>query len=85
MRTRSSIPWRIKSKKRKLKLSFGRNSELVAKSSIERSLMELGRIIPGCIADSNNPETLFQGIANYIYLLETKVNALRYLSLSYGV
>ncbi|KAI5348956.1 hypothetical protein PRUPE_1G097700 [Prunus persica] len=83
MRTRSSI-WRVGSKKRKLRLSLIGNSK-AAKSSIERKLMQLQKLIPGCIINSSNPETMFQEIANYIFLLEAKVNILRLLATSYGV
>ncbi|PQP96154.1 hypothetical protein Pyn_18329 [Prunus yedoensis var. nudiflora] len=83
MRTRSSI-WRVGSKKRKLRLSLIRNSK-DAKSSIERKLMQLQKLIPGCIINISNPETTFQEIANYVFLLEAKVNILRLLATSYGV
>ncbi|KAB2625983.1 hypothetical protein D8674_017643 [Pyrus ussuriensis x Pyrus communis] len=85
MRTRSSrIPWRVGSKKRKLRLSLVRSSK-AAKSSVERSLLELQTIIPGCGAINRKPEIMFKEIFNYICLLEAKVDILRILASSFGV
>ncbi|KAG2692204.1 hypothetical protein I3843_08G041200 [Carya illinoinensis] len=71
-------------RKKKLRLSFVESSKLTTvKSSVQRKLKQLQRIIPGCL--EMDMENLFPRVANYILLLEEKVNVLKNLSTLYGV
>lgn len=51
---------------------------------MEKKLKQLKRLIPGG-NEVENAETLFQKTANYIFLLEWQVSALRTISSLYGV
>ncbi|KAG2699234.1 hypothetical protein I3843_07G182700 [Carya illinoinensis] len=88
MRTRCSSPsWRrgamrMRGRKKRLRISLVENAKSV-KTSIQGKLMQLQRMIPDC--HETDMETLFPRVANYILLLQVKVNALKNLSTLYGV
>ncbi|EOY31590.1 hypothetical protein QQP08_025635 [Theobroma cacao] len=54
------------------------------RTSIERKLQQLQRILPAACSEINM-ETLFLRTAEYIFLLEAKVSLLQNLSTFYGV
>ncbi|KAF7154536.1 hypothetical protein RHSIM_Rhsim01G0012500 [Rhododendron simsii] len=66
-------------RKRKMRLTMIRN-----RKAMEKKLKQLKRLIPGG-NEVENAETLFQKTANYIFLLEWQVSALRTISSLSGV
>ncbi|KAI8570177.1 hypothetical protein RHMOL_Rhmol01G0013100 [Rhododendron molle] len=66
-------------RKRKMRLTMTRK-----RKAMEKKLKQLKRLIPGG-DEVENAETLFQKTANYIFLLEWRVSALRTISSLYGV
>lgn len=64
---------------RKMRVTMTRN-----RKAIEKKLKQLKRVIPGG-NEVENAESLFQITANYIFLLEWQVSALRSISSLYGV